>query len=154
MQRGVGEHGVQRLADREIGGIADTEIERREIGARLGDHLGRGVDAQRDRARPGDGGGQLAGSAAEIEDSLARVRGENIEQRLAVLKNVSVALLVILRVPAHYGFLAQRKPTSGAESVSAMGFPWLMAASERSVLNDPPRISGAPASSTISQALP
>ncbi len=85
VQHRVREHGVDRVRDLEVAGVAPPE---RQFGVRLAgrlDHLRGLVDPDDVRASVGDAVGQVAGAAAEVENPLARLGIEEVEDVCAVL---------------------------------------------------------------------
>lgn len=72
VQGGVREDGAEFGTEEHFGGVSQDESERGEVLARLSDHVRRCVEARYLRAAFGDLRGQLAGTAAEVKDALAR----------------------------------------------------------------------------------
>ena len=79
VQRGVGEDGVGLAFDGEGAPVGVLEGERGVERPRALDHRGIAVDADHVGAAGGDGGGQRARAAAEIDDALAGLRREQID---------------------------------------------------------------------------
>ena len=66
----------------------------------VGQHVRRVIETGNLRARPGDFGCELAGAAAEIENSLARLRGQKLQKIRAEAPDERMLVLVAGGVPA------------------------------------------------------
>jgi len=99
MQNGVREHGIEWFGKIEAGGIAGNERELRIIPARLGQHIGRTVQAYDLRARARDFSRKLAGAAAQIQNALAGLGGQQLQKIRAVAPHERMFVLIAPRVP-------------------------------------------------------
>ena len=79
MQRRIGEHRIELAVEDQILSGHDPGVE--ALRPRRGDHVGRGVDGDHLGAGRGDPFGQRPVAAAEIEDALPRLGGEQFEDR-------------------------------------------------------------------------
>ena len=77
VEGGVGEDGIELVFVGQVGGVVVVDVEIAQAGC--GDHGGGAVDSGKD----GPGGGELfcegSVTAAEVEDSFAGLRGEEID---------------------------------------------------------------------------
>ena len=76
MQHRIREDGVELAVERERADVVGLEREAREILTGLGDHGGGAIDAEHLRAGSGDLRSQVTGAAADVEDALAGLGGE------------------------------------------------------------------------------
>ena len=100
VQRGVAEDRAELLSERELVSVLNLEAHPRMTGPGRPDHAGRRIDAQDLGPTGGHLGAQFARAAAQVEDALARLRGQPVvHQILAAVKYEGVTLAVLLRVP-------------------------------------------------------
>ena len=99
MQRGIRKNCVERLTRAVRRGVGQLKVELRIILSRQGYHLRRFVNSLHQRARLGDFVGEVAGSAAKIEDSLAGLWIEIVNQARPEARNIAVARIVRGGIP-------------------------------------------------------
>jgi hypothetical protein len=100
VQGGVGEDGVDRLVQGEgvPVGEQDTVVAEAPAGGR--DHGRVAVQGQHPGPGGGDGRGQLAGAAAQVEDGLPRGRVEQLQDVAAKGRDEAELPLVAVGVPS------------------------------------------------------
>ena len=97
MQDGVREDRVELTIEREVFGANLTRID--AAGSRRDNHGFGRIDADDDRAASGDLHGERAVAATQIEDALARLRIQPIDERRAERRNECRMVRVLLRAP-------------------------------------------------------
>ena len=99
MQYGVGKDGVEFAVEREGADVVGLEREAREILTGLGDHGGGAIDAEHLCAGSGDLRSQVTGAAADVEDALAGLGGEQGQKVAAEFPDEGVGCIVESGIP-------------------------------------------------------
>jgi hypothetical protein len=99
VQDGVREDGVELGVVGQVADVAGFEGEAGKVVAGLGDHGGGAVGTEHLGAGAGDLRGEMAGAAADIEDALTGLGGEESEKVAAELPDEGVGGVVESGVP-------------------------------------------------------
>ena len=99
MQHGIREDGVEFGVDRAGRRCRGFRTRVREVLTGLGDHGGGTIDAEHLGAGLGDLGGEVTGAAADIEDALAGLGGEQRQKVAAEFPDEGVGGIVESGIP-------------------------------------------------------
>jgi hypothetical protein len=84
MQGCIGEHGIEWLGKIETGGIAQNEPKLGKVLTSIGQHIRGVVESGNLSAAARDFRGELAGAAADIENSFAALRIQDLQKPCAI----------------------------------------------------------------------